>query len=283
MDKALVVVESPAKAKTIKKYLGPGYEVKASVGHIKDLPQKELGVNVDQGFMPQYQVIDGKERVVKELNAAAEKVTTVLLATDPDREGEAIAWHLSEVLNTPREKIFRVLFNELTEKTIKEAIANPSRLDEKRYNAQQTRRILDRIVGYLLSPLLWDKVQYGLSAGRVQSVALRLIVDRQNAIDSFVPREWWGLTAMLAAETPPPFEAKLIEDNGKKVDIPDAQTAAVLAGKVRSPSLRSHGSQTERAEPQTSAAFYHLDLAAGRIQKIAIPRHQDHEDCSGIV
>jgi DNA topoisomerase I len=234
MDKALVVVESPAKAKTIKKYLGPGYEVKASVGHIKDLPQKELGVDVSKGFVPAYQVIDGKEKVVKELNAAAEKASTVLLATDPDREGEAIAWHLSEALNKPREKIFRVLFNELTEKTIKEAIAHPQRLDEKRYNAQQTRRILDRIVGYLLSPLLWDKVQYGLSAGRVQSVALRLIVDRQNAIDSFVPREWWSLTAVLETQSPPPFEAKLIEDRGQKVDIPDAHTAAALASKARS-------------------------------------------------
>lgn len=234
MDKALVVVESPAKAKTIKKYLGPGYEVKASVGHIKDLPQKELGVDVTQGFLPQYQVIDGKEKVVKELNAAAEKASTVFLATDPDREGEAIAWHLSEVLNTPRDKIFRVLFNELTEKTIREAVAHPSRLDEKRYNAQQARRILDRIVGYLLSPLLWDKVQYGLSAGRVQSVALRLIVDRQIAIDSFVPREWWSLTAVLETGTPPPFEAKLVEADGKRVDIPDAQTAALLASKARS-------------------------------------------------
>ncbi len=202
MDKALVVVESPAKAKTIKKYLGPGYEVKASVGHIKDLPQKELGVDVSKGFVPAYQVIDGKEKIVKELNAAAERASTVLLATDPDREGEAIAWHLSEALNKPREKVFRVLFNELTEKTIKEAIAHPSRLDEKRYNAQQTRRILDRIVGYLLSPLLWDKVQYGLSAGRVQSVALRLIVDRQSAIESFVPREWWSLTAVLETNSP---------------------------------------------------------------------------------
>jgi DNA topoisomerase I len=233
MDKALVVVESPAKAKTIKKYLGPGYEVKASVGHIKDLPQKELGVDVSKGFAPAYQVIDGKEKVVKELSAAAEKASTIFLATDPDREGEAIAWHLSESLNKPREQIFRVLFNELTEKTIKEAIANPSRLDEKRYNAQQARRILDRIVGYLLSPLLWEKVQYGLSAGRVQSVALRLIVDRQNAIESFVPREWWSLTAVLDADSPPTFEAKLIEDNGKKVDIPDAQRAAALAAKVR--------------------------------------------------
>ena len=179
MEKTLVVVESPAKAKTIKKYLGPNYEVKASVGHIKDLPAKELGVRVDEGFRPDYRIIEGKEKIVKELSGGAESIRR-FLATDPDREGEAIAWHLSEALNKPAGSIFRVLFNELTEKTIKEAIAHPTRLDEQKYNAQQARRILDRLVGYYISPLLWKKVQYGLSAGRVQSVALRLIVDRRT-------------------------------------------------------------------------------------------------------
>ncbi len=233
MDKTLVVVESPAKAKTIKKYLGTGYEVKASVGHIKDLPQKELGVKVNEGFVPEYQIISGKEKVVKELSAAAQKATRVLLATDPDREGEAIAWHLREELKKPATSIFRVLFNELTEKTIKEAIAHPLRLDENKYNAQQARRILDRIVGYQISPLLWDKVQYGLSAGRVQSVALRLIVDRQSQIDTFVPQEYWSITATLVAGTPPSFEAKLIEDDGKKIEILDARSAARLAARAR--------------------------------------------------
>jgi DNA topoisomerase I len=233
MDKTLVVVESPAKAKTIKKYLGTGYEVKASVGHIKDLPQKELGVKVNEGFVPEYQIISGKEKVVKELSAAAQKAERVFLATDPDREGEAIAWHLREELKKPATSIFRVLFNELTEKTIKEAIAHPLRLDENKYNAQQARRILDRIVGYQISPLLWDKVQYGLSAGRVQSVALRLIVDRQSRIDTFVPEEYWTITATLVAGTPPSFEAKLIEDDGKKVEILDARSAARLAARAR--------------------------------------------------
>ena len=190
MDKTLVVVESPAKAKTIKKYLGSGYEVKASVGHVKDLPMRAersdrfnglsksssdsvLGVDVEEGFRPHYEVIPGKEKIIKGLREAAQKAERVFLATDPDREGEAIAWHLSEELNKPEEQVYRVLFNELTEKTIKEAIASPARLDENKYNAQQARRILDRLVGYQLSPLLWDKVRYGLSAGRVQSVALR--------------------------------------------------------------------------------------------------------------
>ena len=201
MEKTLVVVESPAKAKTIKKYLGSGYEVKASVGHVKDLPKTAdktagvfrgrtsgpvavLGVNVEQGFEPQYEIIPGKEKIIRELREAAKKAERVLLATDPDREGEAIAWHLSEELKKPQKAVFRVLFNELTERTIKEAVASPTRLDRNKYNAQQARRILDRIVGYQISPLLWDKVQYGLSAGRVQSVALRLVVDRKSAITS---------------------------------------------------------------------------------------------------
>lgn len=233
MEKALVVVESPAKAKTIKKYLGPGYEVKASVGHIKDLPAKELGVRVSEGFVPEYQVIDGKEKIVNELSSAARKADRVFLATDPDREGEAIAWHLSEELKVPADKVFRVLFNELTERTIKEAVSHPTRLDPKKYNAQQTRRILDRLVGYYLSPLLWKKVQYGLSAGRVQSVALRLIVDRQNAVDAFVPQENWTITALLEAQSPPVFRAKLVECDGDKIEIPNAHTAASLARRAQ--------------------------------------------------
>jgi DNA topoisomerase I len=250
MDKTLVVVESPAKAKTIKKYLGPAYDVKASVGHVKDLPRTAdktagssgrnspgagpvLGVNVERGFEPQYEIIPGKEKIIRELREAAKKAERVLLATDPDREGEAIAWHLSEELKKPQKAVFRVLFNELTEKTIKEAVASPARLDRNKYNAQQTRRILDRIVGYQISPLLWDKVQYGLSAGRVQSVALRLVVDRQSAIETFVPQEYWSITALLESGQPPAFEAKLVEDHGEKVQIQDVYTAGTLVARAR--------------------------------------------------
>lgn len=245
MDKTLVVVESPAKARTIKKYLGSGYDVKASVGHVKDLPMRAdrseknpnatqggagsiLGVDVERGFVPHYEIIPGKEKTIKELREAAKKAGRVLLATDPDREGEAIAWHLSEELKKPADQVYRVLFNELTEKTIKEAISAPSRLDENKYNAQQTRRILDRIVGYQLSPLLWEKVRYGLSAGRVQSVALRMIVDRQNIIDTFVPQEYWTITATLDAASPPTFDARLVEKDGKKVEISDVSIASEL-------------------------------------------------------
>ena len=244
MSKTLVVVESPAKAKTIKKYLGDDFDVKASVGHIKDLPSKAekaprasgsnkagtvLGVSVEDDFKPQYEIIPGKEKIIRELRDAAARSSKVLLATDPDREGEAIAYHLSDELSVPSGMIYRVRFHELTEKTIKESVANPSRLDENKYNAQQTRRILDRIVGYQLSPLLWDKVQYGLSAGRVQSVALRLIADRQNQIDTFVPIEFWSITARLGATAPPAFEAKLVEVKGSKVNIPDISVARRLA------------------------------------------------------
>lgn len=253
MDKSLLVVESPAKAKTIKKYLGPKFDVKASVGHIKDLPktaddtdkgekksrrsrsakEEVLGVDVASGFTPTYQVIPGKEKVIKELRKAAQNADAVYLATDPDREGEAIAWHLSQELGKPADAIYRVLFNELTERTIKEALQKPKRLDEDKYNAQQTRRILDRIVGYQLSPLLWDKVQYGLSAGRVQSVALRLIVDRQEERERFVPQEYWSITARLEADSPPPFEAKLTEQDGAKVHISDMETARDLVVRAR--------------------------------------------------
>lgn len=250
MNRTLVVVESPAKAKTIKKYLGSGYDVEASVGHVKDLPRQAektdgagranralrspvLGVDVEHGFQPHYEVIPGKEKIIKQLRQAAQKAEKVYLATDPDREGEAIAWHLSQELETPADRVYRVLFNELTEKTIKEAVASPLRLDENKFNAQQTRRILDRIVGYQLSPLLWEKVQYGLSAGRVQSVALKLIVDRQNAIDTFVPQEYWSITAALEAAAPPPFEAKLVERDGKKVEISNVSEAAEMVKLAR--------------------------------------------------
>jgi DNA topoisomerase-1 len=256
MDRTLVIVESPAKARTIKKYLGPKFDVKASVGHIKDLPKTAyktggsaertkagvgantarypvLGVDVAGGFIPHYEIIPGKEKTIKELREAAAKASRILLATDPDREGEAIAWHLSEELAKPADAVFRVLFNELTEKTIKEAVKSPTRLDENRYNAQQARRILDRIVGYQLSPLLWQKVQYGLSAGRVQSVALRLIVDRQNEIDTFVPQEYWSITATLEAKAPPAFDAKLAEQGGSKVQIRDSASAAALVKRAR--------------------------------------------------
>ena len=194
---SLVIVESPSKAKTIGKYLGPAYTVKASMGHLRDLPKSTMGVDLEGNFDPHYIPVRGKEDLIKELKNAAAQVDTVYLATDPDREGEAISWHLKELLNLPDEKAFRVTFNEITQKVVTESIRNPREIDYDLVDAQQARRILDRIVGYQLSPLLWKKVRRGLSAGRVQSVATRLVVDRENEIRAFVPREYWSLDVDL--------------------------------------------------------------------------------------
>ncbi len=198
----LVIVESPAKAKTIGKYLGPGYEVKASMGHVRDLPKSKLGVDVEHGFQPDYQPIKGKEEVIEDLQKAAKKSERVYLATDPDREGEAISWHLKELLGIPDDKTYRVTFNEITKKVVNDSIAAPRAIDQNLVDAQQARRILDRIVGYQLSPLLWKKIRRGLSAGRVQSVATRLVAEREGEIRAFVPQEYWSLDVELERIAP---------------------------------------------------------------------------------
>ena len=198
----LVIVESPSKAKTIGKYLGPGYEVKASMGHVRDLPKSKIGVDIEQGFVPDYQPIKGKEDVIADLKKAAKKSGKVYLATDPDREGEAISWHLKELLNIPDDKTYRVTFNEITKNVVNQSIAAPRAIDQNLVNAQQARRILDRIVGYQLSPLLWRKIRRGLSAGRVQSVATRLVVEREEEISAFQPQEYWTIEANLARISP---------------------------------------------------------------------------------
>jgi DNA topoisomerase-1 len=201
--KALVVVESPAKAKTINKYLGPNFEVKASFGHIRDLPEKGLSVDIENNFEPTYDIPTNKRKTVAALKAAAKKCDTLYLATDLDREGEAIAWHLAEILKMPAEKTWRVVFNSITQKAIQDAFAQPGRLDMNRVMAQQARRILDRIVGYQISPLLWKKVARGLSAGRVQSVAVRIIVEKEREIRAFVPQEYWLIPAVFSTHNNP--------------------------------------------------------------------------------
>ena len=198
----LVIVESPSKAKTIGKYLGPGYEVKASMGHVRDLPKSKIGVDIEGGFVPQYQPIKGKEDVISDLKKAAKKSGRVYLATDPDREGEAISWHLKELLDIPDDKTYRVTFNEITKKVVNDSIAAPRAIDQNLVDAQQARRILDRIVGYELSPLLWRKIRRGLSAGRVQSVATRLVAEREEEIRAFVPQEYWTIEAELERVRP---------------------------------------------------------------------------------
>ena len=228
MSKPLVVVESPTKVRTIKKYLGKDYNVAATVGHIKDLPGKDLGIDIENDFAPHYRTIPGKSKVLTQLRQAAGDATDIYLAPDPDREGEAIAWHTAEVLKKKGRAFHRVLFHELTQRAILEAMQKAQELDRDKYEAQQARRILDRLVGYQISPLLWRKVKGGLSAGRVQSVAVRIICDRERAIQAFEPVEYWSITASLKGTAPPPFDAKLVRKNGEKIEIPDEASASAI-------------------------------------------------------
>jgi len=232
MAKNLVIVESPAKAKTINKFVGKDYIVKASVGHVRDLPKSELGVD-EETFEPRYEVLEGKEKVVSELKAAAKKAEKIFIASDPDREGEAIGWHVMHLLGNDAKKVQRILFHEITKNAVRKAIDTPGEIDMNKVNAQQARRVLDRLVGYKLSPLLWDKVRRGLSAGRVQSVAMKMIVDREEEIKAFVPVEYWTFAAKLEARTPPPFIAKLAKVDGKKAEVPNEETARKLEATLK--------------------------------------------------
>ena len=220
MTDKLIIVESPAKANTIKKFLGGSTKVVASMGHIRDLPKSKLGVNIENDFEPEYINIRGKGDLIKSLKNEAKKAKKIYIATDPDREGEAIAWHLAYILNQEKEKITRVTFNEITKSAVKKAIKEPRNIDLNLVDAQQARRVLDRIVGYKISPILWKKVKRGLSAGRVQSVAVKLIVDREEEIEKFIPEEYWNIYANLQdKETKKGFQAKFYGENGKKQEI----------------------------------------------------------------
>jgi len=263
VSKNLIIVESPAKAKTIEKFLGRKYIVKASMGHVRDLPKSQLGVNVEADFEPKYITIRGKGDVLKELRDAAKKADKVFLATDPDREGEAISWHLAHVLNIPHDQPVRIEFHEITKDAIQRAIKNPRTIDRCRVDAQQARRILDRLVGYKLSPLLWRKVRRGLSAGRVQSVAVRLIVDREAEIQAFQPEEYWSLTARLAADgAGAPFEAKFYGTDEGKVELKnEAQTRQVMEAALRGAGAGASGEvlfqvrTVKRKEKRRNPAF----------------------------
>ena len=227
--RALVVVESPTKVKTIQKYLDSTYIVKASMGHIRDLPKSKLGVDEKKGFKPDYKVLPAKKKVLDELKKAAEKVDALYIATDPDREGEAIGWHLAAELGISKSKTYRIMFNEITERAVKAAFQRPGKIDMNKVNAQQARRILDRLVGYKLSPLLWEKIRRGLSAGRVQSVAVRLLTEREREIQAFVAVEYWSLHARLLGTHPPEFTATLREVRGEKASLPsERETVAVM-------------------------------------------------------
>jgi len=229
MSKGLIVVESPAKVKTLQKFLGGDYVIKASVGHIKDLPEGELGVNLQKDFQPQYTVIPGKSKVIRDLKKASKGVDTVYLGPDPDREGEAIAWHIAEEIGDEGKNVYRVLFNEITKKAVVEALRHPGRLQQSKFEAQQARRILDRLVGYQISPILWEKVRRGLSAGRVQSVAVRIVCEREREIQRFASVEYWSLTASLRGkDSPIAFDAKLVKWKGKKVGMANESEALAM-------------------------------------------------------
>jgi DNA topoisomerase-1 len=231
--KNLVIVESPAKAKTIKRYLGRDFVVAPSVGHVVDLPKARLGVDVKKSFSPEYEIIPTKKKVIDGIKSAAHDKENIYLATDPDREGEAIAWHIAQYLDRgSASKIHRILLHEITERAIKEAIAHPSQLDQNLFDAQQARRVLDRLVGYQVSPLLWDKVKRGISAGRVQSVALRIIVEREKEREAFVSEEYWTLDANLEAANPPPFKARLYSFRGARIDNKTTKLAKSLADEI---------------------------------------------------
>jgi DNA topoisomerase I len=257
--KPLIIVESPTKAKTIKKFLPPRYMVKASVGHVRDLPKSTLGVDVEHGFTPRYLTIKGKGDVIRELKAAAKSASEVFLATDPDREGEAIAWHLAELLKLENPK--RIELHEITKDAALAALRDPHPIDMPRVNAQQARRILDRLVGYKISPLLWAKVRGGLSAGRVQSVAVRLIVDREREIRAFVPREYWTITAQLASDSSPiVFSADLHQIDGEKAEIANGEqahaiVAAVTGAAFRVASVKKRETRRNPAAPFTTSTL----------------------------
>src|ERR1700720_2994453 len=276
MAKALVIVESPAKAKTINKYLGRNYLVMASLGHIKDLPKKDLAVDVDKGFEPHYEVIEGKKKLMSELKAAAKGMDSIYLAADPDREGEAICFHLQEELNGSKKgpKFFRVMFNEITANAIKKAFEKPGSVNLNLVDAQQARRILDRLVGYKISPLLWDKVRRGLSAGRVQTVALRLIVDREREIRAFQKREYWTIDVNLGAKKPPQLSAHLAKKNDENVEIANQALAdsivATLDGATYT--VRSVTNREKKRNPVPPFITSTLQQEAARKLRFSVKR-----------
>ncbi len=276
MAKALVIVESPAKAKTINKYLGKQYLVKASLGHIKDLPKKDLAVDIDKSFEPRYEVIEGKKKLISELKQAAKNVENVYLAADPDREGEAICFHLQEELREKKKGpgFHRVMFNEITKKAIQKAFEKPGKVNTNLVDAQQARRVLDRLVGYKISPLLWDKVRRGLSAGRVQTVALRLIVEREREIRAFVAREYWTIDAELSAKKPPHLWARLIKINEQPAEISSKEASDEVLAQIDGASyvVRSVVTREKKRNPVAPFITSTLQQEAARKLRFSVKR-----------
>ena len=255
MPKSLVVVESPAKAKPINKYLGRDFKVVASMGHIRDLPKSKLGVDIDEGFEPVYEPIPARRKVIKELRDAARGVEQIYIATDPDREGEAIGWHLANELGTKKRKVGRLFFNEITKKAVLDALKEERNIDQNMVDAQQARRVLDRLVGYKLSPLLWDKVRRGLSAGRVQSVALKLVCDREDAIDRFVSEEYWHLFARLAGSVPPEFDAQVVKRGTSALKVTNETEAKTVVADLEQATFAVKTLATKERKKQAPPPF----------------------------
>lgn len=269
--KSLVIVESPSKARTILKYLGKQYHVMASVGHVKDLPQSGIGIDIEHDFAPEYVTIKGKGKILSEIKAAAKVADAIYLASDPDREGEAIAWHIAEDLKSRDGRVFRVLFNEITEAGIRQAMASPTVVDMKKVNAQQARRVLDRLVGYKISPLLWEKVRYGLSAGRVQSVAIRMICDREREIRAFVTEEYWDIAVLLAkqgADHSQTVWARLIKCAGKAASIANEAEASQIVTALRSVSYTVSDVEKKERRQRPQAPFITSRLQQDAVRKL---------------
>ncbi len=271
MAKHLVIVESPAKANTINRYLGAGFLVRASMGHIRDLPKKELGVDIKHDFKPDYKILPARKGLVSELQKSAKQCDTIYLAADPDREGEAICWHLAAILKDFNNNIYRVLFHELTKTAVKEAFNNLGQIDQNKIDAQQTRRILDRLVGYCISPLLWKKIGRGLSAGRVQSIALRLICEREKEIKDFVPEEYWSITAQLHAVNPPPFSANLVKINGKKAKITDGKRANEVVSEINKLNFILEGIEVKEKKKTPSPPYITSTLQQDCFRLLSFP------------
>ncbi len=276
MAKSLVIVESPTKAKTIGKYLGKNFVVKASLGHVKDLPKKNLSVDVEKNFEPHYEVIEGKKKLIAELKAAAKGMDSIYLAADPDREGEAICYHLQEELNGSKKgpKFFRVMINEITANAVKKAFEKPGSVNLHIVDAQQARRVLDRLVGYKISPLLWDKVRRGLSAGRVQTVALRLIVDREREIRAFIKREYWTIDVQLNAKKPPVLTARFTKKNDEALELADEGTTKSLLDQLDGSKYLVHsvGTKEKKRNPVPPFITSTLQQESSRKLRFSVKR-----------
>ena len=276
MSQKLVIVESPAKAKTIKKYLGSGYTVEASMGHIRDLPKSQLGVNVENDFEPKYITIRGKGDLLAKLRKAAKKADKVYLATDPDREGEAISYHLSHILKLDPEENIRIEFNEITKDAVKKSIKNARPINLKVFDAQQARRIVDRLVGYEISPILWRNVKWGLSAGRVQSVALNLICNREKEIEAFESKEYWSIEADLL-KLKKTIKTKLTQHKNRKIEISTEKEAEDIKKELDQGEFIVSSIKKGTKTKKSSSAFHHINPSAGSVKKNELPDQKNHE------